>query len=204
MSEQKWGNPNALGDLTIGLLILAQAFLLFGKVDPLTKIAVVPWLSTGFAILLIVVVVQLRNGDFVGATASGLLGAVLLGHNFVRGIIDLVFLVSGKTPSQEIITGGYTVDGMAFLCSGIILLSMGYLLGHETKWGAFSVWAAALGFLSLAATNLGLGTIFGRIGVWGLMIMAVWLIYSGIASLVNGAMQEVVLPLGKPLFNHRK
>jgi len=196
---QNWADPSALANLTIGLLIFCQAFLMYGKVDPLTIIPVIPWVITGFVILIIVVVVQLRIGDFVGAAANGLLGAVLMGQNFVKGIISLEFVLHGKEVPAAMTAGGYTVDAMAFITAGIILIFIGRLAGYATRWGAIAVWAAAIGFLSLAAAYFGLGSNFAFIGVTGLMVIAAWLVYSGIAMLVNGALQKQILPMGKPI-----
>jgi len=198
--DKKWADPSALGNMTIGLLILAQAFLLFGKVDPLTRIAVIPWILTAFPVLLIVVVIQYRIGDSVGAAANGLLGTVLLGQNFVKGMIDLAFVLSGKTPPAGLIMGGLAVDGMAFVIAGIILLFVGYLAGYGSKWTAFSIWAAAIGFILIAAAYFGFNPVLALIGVCGLMIVGLWLVYLGIAIMVNGALQKTLLPMGKPLY----
>ncbi|WP_292410815.1 hypothetical protein [Methanoculleus sp. UBA377] len=35
------------------------------------------------------------------------------------------------------------------------------------------------------------------------MIVAAWLVYSGVALLVNSAVQKEILPLGKPLFTQK-
>jgi hypothetical protein len=197
--EQKWADPGALGNLTIGLLIFAQAFLMFGVVDPLTRIALIPWVLTAFPVLLIVVVIQFRNGDFVMGTCNGLLGVVLMGQNFVKGIIDLCFVLADKTAPQGMIMGGFTVDAMSFTVGGLILLFVGFLAGFQSKWAALSVWAAGLGFIFIGLANFGLSQIFGLLGVIGLMIIALWLVYSGLAMLVNIAMQKEVLPMGKPM-----
>ncbi|NLI92925.1 MAG: hypothetical protein GX434_12235 [Peptococcaceae bacterium] len=108
---------------------------------------VIPWILAAFPVLLIVVTVQLRRGDLMGATVNGLLGCVLMGQNFVKGIIDLKFLLSGITPPQAMMMGGMLVDAVAFLIAGIVLLFMGFLAGFMSKLAAFCVWAAAIGFL---------------------------------------------------------
>ena len=78
---------DSLGNLTIGLLIMALVPLMFGLVDPSTVILTLPWTIPAFPVLLIVVILQFREGDVVGATANGVLGAVLMGQNFVRGLL---------------------------------------------------------------------------------------------------------------------
>lgn len=197
--EQKWADPAALGNMTIGLLIFAQTFIMFGVVDPLTRIALIPWVVTAFPVLLIVVVIQFRTGDFVNGTCNGLLGVVLMGQNFVKGIIDLSFVLAGKTAPQGMVMGGYTVDAMAFITGGIILLAIGFLACFQSKWAAFSVFAVGIGFVCIGLANFGFSPVFGLIGVCGIMIIGLWLVYSGIAMTVNGAMQHTILPLGKPL-----
>jgi hypothetical protein len=198
--EQNWADTGPLGSLTIGLLIIAQTMILFGQGDPLTIVAMVPWILVAFPVLLIVVIIQFRRGDLMGGTANGLLGAVIFGQNLVKGLFDLVFFISGKVPPPGLVAGGLIVDALAFATGGLVLLVAGVLAGFGSKWAALSVWAAGLGFISYSVAMLGFGPIFGLFGGIGMMIVAAWLIYSGIAGLVNGTFCAPVLPLGKPLF----
>lgn len=200
VAAQNWADTGPLGSLTIGVLIIAQTMILFGKGDPLARIAMVPWVLVAFPILLIVVIIQLRRGDLVGGTANGLLGAVMFGQILVKGIFDLVFFVSGKIPPPGLIVGGLTIDALAYAAGGLVLLVVGVLAGFGSKWAALSVWAAGLGFISYSVVLLGGAPIFGLFGGVGMIIIAVWLIYSGLAGLVNGTLCAPVLPLGKPLF----
>jgi hypothetical protein len=55
--------------------------------------------------------------------------------------------------------------------------------------------AGGIGFLALAATYAGLGSAFGLVGATGLVILACYLLYSGLAMMLNTAMQKTVLPL---------
>ena len=82
-----------------------------------------------------------------------------------------------------------------YLAGGIILLFAGWLAHFNSKMAATGVWAGAIGFLALAAMNAGFGQLFGLIGSIGLVILGAYLLYSGLALLLNTAMQKEVLPL---------
>lgn len=200
-NNQTWADPSALGNLIIGILILCQILMMLGKVDILTRITVVPWVLAAFPVLLIVVAIQFMRGDLMGATVNGLLGCVLMGQNFVKGIIDLIFLLKGMTPPQIMVIGGNSVDAVCYLLAGIILLFMGFLAGYMSKAAAISVWSAAVGFLCLSMFFFGYaGPLVAMIGTYGLVVIGVWCIYSGIAMLMNGMVQKQLLPLGRPFF----
>jgi hypothetical protein len=44
-----------------------------------------------------------------------------------------------------------------------------------------------------------MGPIFGLVGSIGLTVIALWLLYSGLAMLLSGATGQPSLPLGRPL-----
>lgn len=198
--ESKWADPSAIGNLTNGLLILVQAFLMLGLAVPLTTIFLIPWIFMGTVVLVIVVVIQLKMGDLVGATANSILGIIVLGHFLVRGMIDLMFFLNGSVYSAEMISGSNHIEGIGFICTGIILLFVGYLGGFKSRLMAFFIWLAAAGFILSSISCFASMPYLGIIGSCLLLLVALWLIYSGIAILLNDMMQKQVLPLGKPLF----
>ena len=202
-SRGTWCSPGALGNLTIGLLIMALVPLMFGLVDPSTVILTLPWTIPAFPVLLIVVILQFREGDVVGGTANGVLGAVLMGQNFVRGLLALGGVLTGHELPGVALAGGLKVDGFVYLVGGIILLTIGWLAAHGVSLLAgVSVAIGGVGFLCVSAASFGLGAAFGKVGSTGLTLIAVWLLYSGLAMLISGATGRPSLPLGRPLGKH--
>lgn len=197
--ERKWADPTALGDLTIGLLIFAQTFFMLGVIDSACIISLIPWILAAYPVLLIVTVIQFRVGNFLGATSNGLLGAVLMGQNFVKGIIELLFVLNGKNVPEALTAGSHFVDAMAFIVGGVILLFVGYLVCFKSNIGAISTWCIGIGFIFIALNSFGFGEIFGLLGACGVLVVAAWLVYSGIGMTVNTVLNKTVFPMGKPL-----
>ena len=195
MENTKWASSIPACNMVIALLIFAQIPIMFGQADSNAIIYALPWLLAAYSVILICVVIMYKNGDFVDATMNTILSGILMGQNFVRGIIALTFLASGKEASMELILSSYAIDKWVYLTSGIILLFAGWLAHFQSKMTAIGVWCGAIGFLSLAAMYAGIGDIFGLIGGIGLVVLGIYLLYSGLAMLLNMAMQKEVLPL---------
>ena len=182
-------------NMIIALLIFAQIPIMFGKASSDAIIYALPWLLAAFPVLLICIVLMFKNGEFVDATLNSILSGVLMGQNFVRGIIALTMLNAGSTASPELLMSSYAIDKWVYLAAGVILLCAGWLAHFQSKMAATGVWCGAIGFLALAAMNAGFGQFFGLIGSIGLVILGVYLLYSGLALLLNTAMQKEILPL---------
>lgn len=195
MEDKKWASSIPACNLVIALLIFAQIPIMFGSAAANAIIYALPWILAAYPVILICIVIMYKNGDFVDATMNALLSGVLMGQNFVRGIIALVLLQSGTEVSMELMLSSFAIDKWVYIAGGIVLLAAGWLAHFQSKMAATGIWAGAIGFLSLAAVYSGFGDIFGLIGGVGLVVLGVYLFYSGIAMLLNGAMQKTVLPL---------
>lgn len=182
-------------NMIIALLIFAQIPIMFGKADPNAIIYALPWLLAAFPVILVCIVIMFKNGEFVDATLNSILSGVLMGQNFVRGIIALTMLNAGTAVSPELLMSSYAIDKWVYLAAGVILLCAGWLAHFNSKMAATGVWSGAIGFLALAAMYAGLGQFFGLIGAIGLVILGVYLLYSGLTLLLNTAMQKEVFPL---------
>ena len=182
-------------NMIIALLIFAQIPIMFGKASSDAIIYALPWLLAAFPVLLICIVLMFKNGEFVDATLNSILSGVLMGQNFVRGIIALTMLNAGSAASPERLMSSYAIDKWVYLAAGVILLFAGWLAHFQSKMAATGVGCGAVGFLALAALDAGFGQLFGLIGSIGLVILGVYLLYSGLAILLNTAMQKPVLPL---------
>lgn len=195
MENNKFASTIPACNMIIALLIFAQIPIMFGLAPANAIIYAMPWILAAFPVLLICIVVMFKNGDFVDATINAVLSGVLMGQNFVRGIISLTMLNAGTQPTADILAASAAIDTWVYLAAGIILLVGGWLAHFNSKLSAFGVWAAAIGFLSLSAMYAGFGQLFGLIGAIGLVTLGVYLLYSGLAILVNTAMQKKVFPL---------
>ncbi|MBP3538968.1 MAG: hypothetical protein J6J62_03890 [Oscillospiraceae bacterium] len=195
MENNKFASTIPACNMIIALLIFTQIPIMFGLAPANAIIYAMPWILAAFPVLLICIVVMFKNGDFVDATINAVLSGVLMGQNFVRGIISLTMLNAGTQPTADILAASAAIDTWVYLAAGIILLVGGWLAHFNSKLSAVGVWASAIGFLSLSAMYAGFGQLFGLIGAIGLVTLGVYLLYSGLAILVNTAMQKKVFPL---------
>lgn len=182
-------------NMIIALLIFAQIPIMFGMADANAIIYALPWLLAAYPFIILCVVLMYKNGEFVDATMNALLSGVLMGQNFVRGIIALTMYNAGTTATPELLASSAAIDMWVYIVGGIILLFAGWLASFNSKMAAVGIWAGAIGFLALAVMYAGVGGIFGLIGSIGLVILAIYLLYSGIAMLINTAMGKQVLPI---------
>lgn len=182
-------------NMIIALLIFAQIPIMYGKAAPNAVIYAMPWLMSAFPIILICIVLMYKNGEFVDATMNAILSGVLMGQNFVRGIISLAMYSSGIEPSMELTMSSAAIDMWVYLVAGIILLTAGFLAFAQCKMAAIGIWAGGIGFLGLSGVYAGLGNAFGLIGATGLVVLAVYLLYAGLAIMINTAVSKAVLPL---------
>lgn len=118
-----------------------------------------------------------------------------MGQNFVRGIIALTMYNNGVEVTPELMMSSYAIDKWVYLAGGIILLFACWLAHFNSKMAVLGILAGAIGFLALAAMYAGFGSAFGTVGATGLVILGVYLLYSGISGLLNTAMGKTVLPL---------
>lgn len=195
MENKRFASSIPACNLIIALLILAQIPIMLGIIGGDAIIYVLPWLLAAFPVLLICIVMMFINGEFVDATINAVLSGVLMGQNFVRGIIALSMYNAGVQATAELMAASAAIDMWVYLGGGIILVIAGWLCHFQSKMGAIGVWSGAVGFLALAAMYGGLGQIFGLVGGIGMIILGVYLLYSGLAMLVNTAMQQPVFPL---------
>ena len=195
MENRKWASSIPACNMVIAILIFAQIPIMFGKLSTDAFLFVLPWLLSAYPVILITVIIMFKNGDFVDATMNAILSGVLMGQNFVRGIMTLSLLNSGAQLSQELMFASFAIDKWVYLAGGSILIVAGWLAHFKSKMAATGVWSGAVGFLALAALNAGFGGIFGLIGGIGLVILGVYLLYSGLAMLVNMTIQKEILPL---------
>ena len=195
MENNKFASSIPACNMIIALLIFAQIPIMFGAVSPDAMLYVLPWLMAAYPVLLLCIVFMFKNGEFVDATLNSILSGVLMGQNFVRGIMLLTMYNAGTQPTPELVMASYAIDTWVYLAAGLILVVAGWLCHFQSKMGAIGVWCGAIGFLALSAMNAGLGQFFGLIGGIGLVILGAYLLYSGLAMLVNTVMPKPIIPI---------
>lgn len=194
MENKRFASSIPACNMIIALLIFAQIPIMFGKADPNAIIYALPWLLAAFPVILLCIIFMFINGDFVDATLNAILSGVLMGQNFVRGLIALSMFNAGTAVSPELMMSSFAIDKWVYLAGGIILLFAGWLAHFNSKMAATaSGWCHRLP--GTGGYECGFGQLFGLIGSIGLVILGVYLLYSGLALLLNTAMQKEVLPL---------
>lgn len=194
MNDNKCASAAEACNLLLGLLIIAQFPIMFGLASSYATIQIIPWVLTAYPMIIITVVLMYKSGDIVGATCNAVLSVVLMGQNFVKGILALVYFVADKEIPVEFTMDAAMIDGCAYLVGAILLVFIGWLAFAGCKIGGVCIWAAAVGFLGLTLLYFGILPIGGLIGGIGLHILAIWLVYSGIGGVVNKATGKQIFP----------
>ena len=109
MENKRFASSIPACGLVIGLLIFAQIPIMTGKADPNAIIYAMPWLLAAFPVILICIVFMYLNGEFVDATMNAVLSGVLMGQNFVRGIIALNMYNADSAPTPELLMSSYAI-----------------------------------------------------------------------------------------------
>jgi len=200
----KWADPEALGFIALGIAIFASVPFLCGWVESISAVASVPWVVAAFITLIIVAIINFRNGNLMGGTAIGVLGIVLSGAVALKAVQDLVMLITNTTEPPALIAGGAVVEGMAWLAMGIVLIPIGFLGGYTSRFLAIFVWLANVSIFMVAAADFGvISHATADASAHLVLALGAWFLYMGIAMLVNGVLERAVLPLGKPLFKRK-
>ena len=135
--------------------------------------------------IIIAVIFMILDGQLLNATVNGVLSIVLMGQNFVKGIVHLAFAAQGALIDPELVAAMALIDGAAYLVGGIILVAVGALNFSQSKLAGICIWCAAAGFICLfGASYLGVA-VFGLVGGIGLLILAIFLVYAGISELIG-------------------
>ena len=194
MNENKCASAAEACNLLLGFLIVAQFPIMFGMVSGNAVIQIIPWVLTAYPMILITVVLMYKNGDIVGATCNAVLSVVLMGQNFVKGILSLIYFVTDKKVPIEFARDTALIDGCAYLVGAVMLVFIGWLAFVGCRIAGVCIWASATGFLGLTLMYFGILSMGGLIAGIGLNILAVWLIYSGIGGIVNKATGKQICP----------
>lgn len=195
MDNNKKASSISACQLIIALLVFAQIPIMFGKVESHAIVYMLPWVMAAFPLILICIVFMYKNGEFLAATMNAFLSGVMMGQNFVRGIIELQFITSGTKMSESLLQASQTIDMWAFLAGGIILLVGSIVEFVGCKMAGIGLFAGSIGFFCMSAMYAGLGGSFGTAAGVLILILAVYLLYGGLAQLVNNSLNKEILPV---------
>lgn len=194
MNDNKYASAAEACNLLLGLLIIAQFPIMFGLVSENASIQIIPWVLTAYPMIITTVILMYKNGDIVGATCNAVLSVVLMGQNFVKGILALIYYVADIDVPMEFSRDAALIDGCAYLVGVVMLVFIGWLAFVGCRIAGICIWAAAVGFLGLSMMYFGILPLGGLVAGIGLHILAIWLIYSGIGGVVNKAMGKQIFP----------
>lgn len=195
MEHKSYASSIPACNMVISLLIFSQLPILFGKADPNAAIYTLPWQMAAYPVIFLCVALMYKNGEFVDATMNAILSSVLMGQNFVRGIITLSMYNSGRVADAGLVLSSYAIDKWVYMVSGCILLIASWLSHFSSKMATAGLLAGSIAFLSLAANYAGFGSVFSLAGAFGFVILGLYLLYSGLALLVNTALHKELLPI---------
>ena len=171
-----------LCNMTLGLLIIAQIPIMFGIVAGPGTIGIIPWVACAYPVIIICVIMMLKNGEFMDATINGILSAVLMGQNAIAGLIQLAYSSAGMAVPDQVNAGMAMINGMGFLVGGIILVAACTVAIRMSKITGICIGLAGIGFIALFAMYYGMGQFFGLIGGTCLVILAIYLLATGIIA----------------------
>ena len=192
--EQKSIDPTPLGNITTGIVLLTLWPILFGVADTTAMIAVLPWSTMAFPLVLLTSVIAFRHGHVLGAVANGVMSGLTLCQNAVWAIVLIAYQCSGKdVPVAVMAVKGY-VDGAAYLGAAFMLLCIAMIFCRlKNTTMALSMFTIFLGFCCMGVSDLGLLQLRLPAALC-ITSFALWMIYSGCAMLAHDTLGRKILP----------
>lgn len=187
-------DPTPLGNIATGLVLLTLWPILFGLSDATAMVAVLPWALAAAPFILLTTVLAFRAGNLLGAVANGILSGVTLCQNAVWGLVALAYTAAGTAVPEAVSSVKGYMDGTAFLASAGMLLCVCVIfaqLGNRPM--ALSMLVICTGFCCMGLSDLGVANLRLPAALC-ILCFAGWMLYSGCAMLMHGALGRRVLP----------
>lgn len=193
--NNKWVDTTPISIFIVGGILIGGFWpMLVGHVSPAAAPLIGGIVLASSIVFIILMVIEIRNGNLFGATLNGVFGVLLgLAPGF---IFLLLFFAQGM---------GIEVDpriiGWYFFYVSVVLLIVGIVAG-----GLF--WHMALGFWVLAVDVFLIGLVFAgylshswepALG-WIIFGGGLYFLYMAAASFLGTMLRKPVLPTGGPLF----
>ena len=186
-----WANPAPAGLVALAMACLPS--LLFyregGDAIPLLGI----WLLGGFAVQVIVGIIELKEGNTTGGNVFTFFSAFFMLVTGLEMIFKYLAIQFGWTIDP-------TIDGWAWLPLAIALLlwTPAYFKGALSMLLAVVALDVAVPIIAFKDMGL-LGAAWGPVAGWALLIAGIFGLYTASAIVLNTAYGRPVLPTGGPL-----
>ena len=188
-TPKEWANPTPAGLVALAAACACFFALLTGRVSPSAMPLIGCWLMGGFAIQLVVALLDLKSGNQTGGNTFLYFSAFFM---LVSGL-EMLF-------KYNAIKAGVALDGRI---DGYAWLALTFVVWLWTPafFAKFSLLSILVALLDVAVpvialTDLGiLPKTFAPIAAWALLAAAVVAVYFSAAIIVNGAFKKTVYPL---------
>jgi hypothetical protein len=194
-TSNKWVDPTAIAIFIVGGILLGGFWpMLEGYVSPSASPLIGGIVFASSIVFIILMVIEIRNGNLFGATLNGVFG-VLLG--LVPGLVFLLQFIGGGM--------GIEVDlriiGWYFFYVSIVLMVVGIVCGKFFWHMAIAFWVLAVDVFLMGLVFAGyLSHTWNPTLGWVIFAGGIYFIFMASAALLGGIFQRPVLPTGGPLF----
>lgn len=186
---KEWANPTAAGLVALAVACACFFAMLTGRVEASAMPLIGCWLLGGFAVQVIVALLDLKGGNHTGGNTFLFFSAFFM---LVSGLEMLL--------KYKALTGGAPLDGRVDGYAWGILTLVMFLWSPAffTKFNLLSVIVLlldiALPFLALADLGL-IAKTYTHISAWALLFAGFVAIYLSAATVVNTAFGKKIYPL---------
>jgi hypothetical protein len=193
----KWIDPAAVSMFAMAAFLIPFGILLTGALPIESAPIMMCWMFAWAIVLTINAVISSRNGDFIMGNLFLAFGA-LIGF----GIASTLAVEFWSTTSGFGILPDTQLLGWVWLVLGIMIVAFAVSLGKMSGFFFGAVMLAGIGGLLYFVVLEGWIGLAGSV-VDGIMwiVYGSCLVYAGVALLINGAFERVILPIGKPIFH---
>lgn len=186
---KEWANPTPAGLVALSVACACFFALLTGRVEASAMPLVGCWLLGGFAVQLVVALLDLKSGNGTGGNTFLFFSAFFMLVGGLEMLLKYQYILAG-TPLDG------RIDGYAWSVLTVVVLL--WTPAFMAKFSLLSIVVllldVALPFIAL--TDLGvIAKSYSHIAAWSLLAAAVVATYLGAAIVVNNAFGRKVYPL---------
>ena len=197
-NNNKWVDTTPIAIFIVGGILIGCFWpMLVGYISPAAAPLIGGVIIASSIVFIILMVIEIRNGNLFGATLNGVFG-VLLG--LAPGMIFLFqFLAQGMGIEVDPrITGWY------FFYVSVVLLIVGIVAGGLFWHMALAFWVLAIDVFLIALVFAGyLSHSWEPTLGWVIFGGGVYFVYMASATFLGAMFRKPVLPLGGPLFKSK-
>lgn len=190
MKEKNVALPGAeiLASLITAVLILTLTPLTLGFVDATGAAASLIWTIPGFILLIVAIVRLFQEGNVLMATVNAILTGMALCQSIGRGVIVLLFILTGAEMPASLAQNLDIMSGGGFLVSGIFLSVMVMINWKGGKrFDACCILLPTIGFIFQGLGSFGM-TVLTLPGFVLLDIFGLYMLYQAISGVFHFVM----------------